>query len=112
IGISLQQLKDDAEIIVGVEESRRQLYGLLEQFDRAIQPALLLFLESLFIILNGFLRKILSHLADVDDVWVGTLETRRALTDLNGRLVEEDRNARASERIENLHQLVDRLVAF
>src|SRR5262245_27623994 len=93
-----------------VEKIRRELDRIFQELDRAFEPALLLFLESLLVILHGLLRKILSHLTDVDDIGICRVLACGPIPQKEGGLGQENRDSVVAEVIENLDQLANGLV--
>ena len=80
-----------------VEKRRRNQYRFFEELDRTFDLALLFLFESFFVILNRFLRKVFFHLADINYIRVGGIETSRPFANLDGRFVEHYRDTRRPE---------------
>src|SRR5262245_34866389 len=94
IGVALQRLVQDAEIIARMKESWGEFNRFFQKLDGAFQTAFSLLLDGLFVILHGLLWEVFFHLADVDDVGICRIKTRRPVAKLDGWLIQKHRDAR------------------
>ena len=95
---------------MGVVKIRREANRTLQQFDGVFQLPSFLLVYRFFIFLDGFLRKVLLHLADVDHIAIFGIQSREAGARICSRFTDKDRNVRGAEVVEHLDLLSRRFI--
>src|SRR5438552_11499282 len=95
---------------MGVVKIRREANRILQQFDGIFQLPSFLLLYRFFIFLDGFLRKVLLHLADVDLIAIFAIQSREAGARIRSRFTDKDRDVRGAEVVEHLDLLPRRFI--
>src|SRR5437867_1304465 len=103
-------LIEAAQIVMGVVKIRREANRTLQQFDGVFQLPSFLLVYRFFIFLDGFLRKVLLHLADVDHIAIFGIQSREAGARIRSRFTEKDRDVRGAEVVEHLDLLPRRFI--